>query len=80
MVLYGVVRSALQHHSNFSPFIALLSVRQEKDPLFFAGPDTLFYSGVEVIVPSLTALLADTARQVFCDLCPLLGAFFLHEN
>ena len=78
MVFYGVVRSAFQHHRNFSPFVALLSVRQEKDPLFFAGPDALFDSGVEVIVPSLTALLSDTARQVFCDLSPLLGAFFLH--
>jgi hypothetical protein len=53
---------------------------KEKNPLFFAAPHTLFNPGVKVIVPALTALLANTTWQVFSDLGPLLWALLLYED
>ena len=36
-------------------------------------PSLLLYVGVEVVVPTLAALLADPARQVLGDEAPILG-------
>lgn len=80
MVFDRVVCSALEEHGNFSPFVTLLPMGEEEDPLFFTAPDTLFNSGVEVVVPALTALFSDATRQIFSDLGPFLWAFLLHED
>lgn len=79
VVFNSVVRSTLKHHRDLSPLVALLAMSKEKNPLFLAAPYALFYSGVQVIMPALTALLANATWQVFSDLGPLLWALLLHE-
>lgn len=80
MIFNGVVRTTLKQHRDLSPLVALLAMSKEKNPLFLAAPYTLFNPGVKVIVPALTALLANTTWQVFSDLGPLLWALLLYED
>jgi hypothetical protein len=79
VVLYGVVSAAFQHLCNLSPSILDLAVHEEEDPLFFLGPLLFFDLGVQMVVPSFSALLALSLREVLADHCPLLGTNLLYE-
>ena len=58
----------------------MVSVQQVEDPFLFAGPGCVSLDHwVQVIVPALTALLADSSRQVVGNLGPLLGTVEVDE-
>mmetsp|Transcript_30730 Transcript_30730/g.98142 ORF Transcript_30730/g.98142 Transcript_30730/m.98142 type:complete len:265 (-) Transcript_30730:105-899(-) len=79
VVLDSVVSSPRKVLGNLSPTIAVLLVGGNKLPVLLLGPGVPPDVGVEVVVPSLTALLADTAGQLLRDERPLLGAVLLDE-
>ena len=64
MILDRVVRAAFEHFGDFGPLIVHYAVHQEQYPLFLLVPVAFLDAGVEVVVPSLAALLADAAVQV----------------
>ena len=78
MVLDSVVRAAIEHLRDVSPPVVKQPVHQEENPLLFTGPATLLDLRVQMIVPALTALLADSSRQVLGDRCPLLRPVLLN--
>ena len=79
MVLNGVVRSPFKNFGDFSPLIVNDSVHEEQNPLFLLAPGDLLNHGVQVVVPALTALLADAIREMLCNQRPLLRAIALDE-
>lgn len=80
MILDRIISSTFQYHCNLGPFVALLSVRDEKDPLLFFAPDALLDLWVQMIMPSFSTLLANTARETVSNLSPFLRSFLLYKN
>ena len=75
VVLDGVVCAALKDVCDVSPLVGVIAVQQVENPLFFECPDCLpLYHGIEVVVPALTALFADSTWKVVCNSSPLLWA------
>jgi hypothetical protein len=74
VVLNRVVRSSFEYFGDFSPFVTAASVHEVEDPFFLLAPADFFDLGVEVVVPSLSALLPNSAWQVLGYQGPLLGA------
>lgn len=72
MVFDRVVSAPIQSFGNFCPLVAMQSVRQEQHPLLIRSPGIFLDPGVQVVVPSFSALLSDPSRQVVGDLSPLL--------
>ena len=62
MVLYGVISSALEELGNISPLVPDPLVIDVEEPLFLVAPGDLLDPWVQVVVPSLPALLPDSAR------------------
>ena len=61
MVFYGVISPALQLLGEVSPLVAHVFVKKEKDPFFIVAPLILIYIRVEMVVPSFSALFADSS-------------------
>ena len=80
MILDGVVSSALDIVSYYSPLIFFITIFDVEYPLLIPTPLVFLYDRVQVIVPSLTALLADTAFKRVSDVSPFLGAFALYQH
>ena len=72
VILDRVVCASLEHLSDFCPLVVDDAVHQEQDPLFLLVPVDLLDARVEVVVPALAALLANSAVQVLRDEGPLL--------
>lgn len=49
-------------------------MRLDDDLVLFFGPFVLADVGVEMVVPALSALLADSARKVLGDEAPIFGS------
>lgn len=64
---------------DFSPAVSQLLVRLVDDPVFLLSPGRLLHLWVEVVVPALAALLADTPLQVLGDHRPALGSILLDQ-
>jgi hypothetical protein len=79
VVFDRVVGPSFQNFGDFGPFVALATVAEVEDPLLVATPLDLLDLGVQVVVPPLSALLPDPARQVLSDLGPLLGPVLLNQ-
>lgn len=58
--------------------VALLFVSLNDDFIFFIVPTLLADIGIEVIVPSLSALLAYTSRKLFGDVAPVFRTVLLY--
>lgn len=54
-------------------------MRDENGRVFLLAPSALIDVRVEMVVPSLATLLADSTRQTLCDDRPFLGAVCLYE-
>ena len=87
IVLYAVIRSALQQLGDVCPLVSLVPVQQVQDPLLFTGPGRVALDHwVQVVVPSLTALFTCAAAdmiiilQHLCDVGPSLRAIFLNQT
>ena len=61
MIFDSVFSSALEHLSYFCPFVSVLFLQDIEDKVFFGTPLGLFDFWVEMVVPSLSALLANFA-------------------
>jgi len=73
MILDGVVGPAFEDICDVSPFVCLVSVEQIKDPFLFSGPGSLpLDHWIEMVVPSFSALLSDSTREMVGNLGPLL--------
>lgn len=79
MVLDGVVSAALEHLRDVGPLVSVLAVGNEQDPLLFATPGILLDLWIQMVVPTFTTLLSNTAGKVLCDLSPLHRAMDLDE-
>lgn len=79
MVLDGVVRAAGQQLGDARPLVAVLAVCLVDDTVLLIRPGSLLDLGVEVIVPTLAALLADAALEVARDQGPFLGSVSHHQ-
>ncbi len=62
MILYSVISSALEVLGDISPLVADPLVVDEEKPLFLVAPSDLLDPWVQVVVPSLPALLPDSTR------------------
>jgi len=65
---------------DLSPFVLVNLVLDEQYELLFLGPLNLLDHWIEMIVPSLTTLLADSTGEFVGDFCPLLGSLQLYEH
>ena len=79
MVFDRVVSATFENLGDFSPLVVDNSVHEEQNPLLFFIPVDFLNSGVEVIVPTLSALLANTAIQMLGNQRPLLGPVCHHQ-
>lgn len=52
---------------------------EKQQPLLFLAPRTLLDEGVQMVVPSFSALLANSAGEVLSDTRPFARAGFLDE-
>ena len=79
MVLDCIVRTSIQHFRDFGPFVVQNSVFQEQNPFFFFSPADFLNLRIQVVVPSFSALLASSVRQMLCYLGPLLRPVLFYE-
>lgn len=79
MVLDCVVSPSWQQLCNLGPLIAPLLVCLVDDVILLVGPGTLLDGRVQVVMPSLPALLPDAPLQVLGDQGPSFGTVLLHQ-
>jgi len=79
MVLNGVVSATLKHLGNLSPLVPVVSVHEVEDPLFLLAPADLFDLRVQMIVPPLSALLANPTWEIFSYQGPFLRAVLVNQ-
>lgn len=79
MVLYGVICTTVEHLGNICPFVSHAGVIEEENPFFFITPGNLLYLRIQMIMPSLTALLTNSSWQMFSNLSPLLWSMSLNQ-
>ena len=79
MVLNCVVSSTFQDLRDFSPFVAQSAMVKVEYPLLIRAPRDLLDLGIQMIVPPLSALLANSPWQMFRNLSPLLRAIGLNQ-
>lgn len=95
IILHGVVACSVSLHElrisrrhtatreflgNFGPFRPDLGVITLNGFLLLGRERRLVENGIDMIVPSLTTLLAGTASEARCDDDPFLGAEFVHQG
>lgn len=66
MILDGVVSAAIQVLCDLCPSVPQGLVSEEEEPLLMVTPVLLLDIRIEVVVPSLAALLADTSYFPSC--------------
>ena len=79
VVFNGVVRATIQVVDKLSPFVGRPSLEDEEDPLLSIAPPESLQGWVQLIVPSLTALLTSSVIQLLCNTVPLLWSMDLHQ-
>lgn len=79
MIFDGVIGPTWQHLGHLGPLVPVGSVRQEKNPFFMWHPLHLQDAGVEVIMPSLAALLAESALHELGDEGPALRPILFNK-
>jgi hypothetical protein len=79
VVLDRIVRSPVEVFRDISPPILKFPVLQKQDPFLFIAPIDLLNAGIEVVVPSFTALFALTSRQFGSNRRPPHGSVLQHH-
>lgn len=74
VVLDRVVTAAKQDVGDFGPAIVYGLLENEKNPVLFYGPRPLFAQGIQLVVPSLAALLSCPVIHPLRDQLPLVGS------
>lgn len=62
VVLDGVVSPTFENLGDLSPLVSEFSVLEIENPLFIITPGNLLDFGIQVVMPSFSALLSDSAR------------------
>lgn len=70
---------ARQHFGDVGPAVSQESVGLTDDAVFLQSPAALLHHGIEVVVPSLAALLPVPTVQVFGDERPALHTVFMDQ-
>lgn len=78
MIFDVIICSTIQKLGNFRPLVAVLQVKLQNFVVFILAPAIFLYIRVQVVVPSLAALLSDSTFQVVSDLTPILSAVKPH--
>ena len=78
-VLDHVVGAPGKMLGDLGPFVAEFSVEFFDLFVLFESPGVLFDLGVQLVVPTLATLLADTTAELLSDERPFRGAVFVHE-
>lgn len=71
-----VVCSSWEVLRDLRPFISKFLMRLYDGPIFLFGPLVFLYVRVQVVVPSLSTLLADAAREGLSDVAPIFSPEF----
>ena len=71
-----IVCSSREEFRNLAPLVSVFLVSQNDGSILFRSPFVLFDVWVQVIVPTLTALLTDSPRKCLCDVTPIFCAKF----
>lgn len=79
MVLDCVVRATGKKLRDLGPLVFPLFVSLVDDVVLFFCPRRLFDRRIQMVVPTFTALLSDTALQVTSNECPLLWPITLDK-
>lgn len=80
MIFDGVVSPTFENVGDISPLIAVISVKKEENPFFFRSPMHIsFNHRIQVIVPTLSALLPYSPRQMIGNLGPFLGTINVYQ-
>lgn len=79
MILYSIISSTIEVLGDISPLVADPLVVDEEKPLFLVAPSDLLDPWVQVVMPSLPALLPDSPGQLLSYLRPLLWAIKLNK-
>lgn len=72
MILNRVVSATRKHFRHLCPLVSMRSMRQKENPLLMRHPFDLQNVGVEVVMPSLTTLLPQSALDEFSNEGPPL--------
>jgi hypothetical protein len=80
VILDVIVCSSRKVLGDLSPLVAELLVSSDDDLIFLLSPLASLDVGIEMVVPSLSALLADSAGELARDDAPVLGSVFLNQN
>ena len=79
MIFDGVVGTAVKHFRYFCPFVIELSVFQKENPFFFFAPANLLYFRIQMIMPTLSALLSSPILKMLGNFGPLLRPVLFDE-
>ena len=79
VVLDGIVRAAIQVVHKLCPLVGRSSLKDEEDPFLSVAPALSLEGWVELVVPSLPALLASSVIKLVSDGVPLLWTMHLDE-
>ena len=80
VVFDAVVRSAGEYFCDVSPPTAVDEIVKEQDPLLVFWQLSLIDRRVQVVVPTFSALLPDTSRQVRSDQRPFVRPVFRNQR
>ena len=72
MIFDRVVCAALQVLRNDRPLVFVLTVLDVQDELFLKAPVVFLDPWIQMVMPALATLLADSAWQIVSDVGPLL--------
>lgn len=79
MILNRVVGPAGQHPRHIGPLLPQGGMRQKQHPLLMVGPLRLDNGRIEMVMPSLPTLLAQSARNTPRQERPPLSPVFIHQ-
>ena len=72
-----IIGTAIDLFRNVTPPVTVLQMEFDDHDVFLHGPLFLADVWVQMVVPSLPALLANAARESLCDLSPVMGSLTL---
>ena len=74
-----IIRATLKNLSQLFPSITMVSINDEEHHLFLETPRIFLNIRIEVVVPTLPALLRLLAWDLSCNLLPTFGALLFDE-
>ena len=79
VVLDRIIGAPEEHIGELSPAILGIHLQDEEDPVFFNAPLILHDEWVQMVIPSLAALLTSATRDLRCDLIPRAWTYHAYK-